>query len=288
MFAGARSLSIVDEPKGLSFPALVMYPTRVPPAPAAFGPYSIDVALDAPAAEGSFPLVVVSHGSGGSHLVYRTIAAHLAKNGYVVAMPEHPGNNRNDNRLNGTLENLVNRPRHLRLTIDSMYSNPHLQDRLRPDAAAILGHSMGGYTALAVAGGKPRSETGQEVEVVPDGRVKALVLMAPALAWYTAEGSLRDVKAPILMLLAEHDPFTTRWHADLLLARLPEGAPITWRVVENAGHFSFLSPFPPAMKSPSFLPSTDPPGFDREAFHERLHAELLEFLAGAGLPGHRP
>jgi hypothetical protein len=35
------------------------------------------------------------------------------------------------------------------------------------------------------------------------------------------------------------------------------------------------------MKSPGFLPSTDPEGFDREAFHQRLPGEVLEFLDGA-------
>lgn len=278
-FVGSRTLSVLDEPKGISFPVWVMYPTRAPSAPATFGPYSIDVAPDAPLLEeGRFPLVVISHGSGGSHLVYRTIGAHLAKNGYIVAMPEHAGNNRNNNALNGTLENLENRPRHIRLTIDAITADPHLKERALPDRSAIIGHSMGGYTALAVAGGKPRSEAGQSVDVTPDERVKALVLLAPATPWYMAEGALSDVKIPILMLVAEHDLFTSEWHAELVLGRVPERAQVTYRVVENAGHYSFLSPFPPAMKSPSFPPSTDPEGFDREAFHERLNAEVLDFL----------
>jgi hypothetical protein len=32
------------------------------------------------------------------------------------------------------------------------------------------------------------------------------------------------------------------------------------------------------MRNPRFLPSTDPEGFDRERFHERLPGEILEFL----------
>jgi predicted dienelactone hydrolase len=80
------------------------------------------------------------------------------------------------------------------------------------------------------------------------------------------------------MLIAEHDPYTPRWHADLVLDRVPDKSKVTCRVVENAGHFSFLSPFPPQMRNASFLPSTDPEGFDREKFHERLAAEVLDFL----------
>ena len=32
------------------------------------------------------------------------------------------------------------------------------------------------------------------------------------------------------------------------------------------------------MKSPGFLPSTDPEGFDREKFHQQLPEEILNFL----------
>jgi predicted dienelactone hydrolase len=278
MFAGSRQMQIRDEAKGLSFPALVLYPTDVPSAPTPFGPYTFDVSPEAPVAEGRFPVVVVSHGNGGSHLLYRAVATHLARNGYIVALPEHPGNNRNDNSLEGTYENLVNRPRHVGLTLDAVSSDGRLGPHARPDNAAIIGHSMGGYTALALAGGKPWSREGQKVEVVPDPRVRALVLLAPGTPWYIPEGSLSDVTLPILMLTAEHDPYTPRWQAELVLDRVPDRSQVTWRIVENAGHFSFLSPFPPHMRNASFLPSTDPEGFDREKFHERLPVEVLEFL----------
>jgi predicted dienelactone hydrolase len=278
MFAGSRQMQIRDEAKGISFPALVLYPTEMPSAPTAFGPYIMDVSPDAPVAEGQFPVVVISHGNGGSHLIYRAISTHLARNGYVVALLEHAGNNRNNNELEGTHENLVNRPRHVRLTIDAVSSDPQFSACVQPDNVAIIGHSIGGYTALAVAGGTPWSETRQKVDVEADPRVRALVLLAPATAWYLPEDSLSQVSVPILMLVAEHDPFTPRWHADLVLDRVPDRAQVTCRVIENAGHFSFLSPFPPQMRNANFLPSTDPEGFDREKFHERLPAELLKFL----------
>lgn len=278
MFAGSRQIQVSDDARGLSFPVLILYPTGTPSAPAPFGPYPFDVSPEAPVAEGRFPLVVVSHGSGGSPFVYRTITTHLARNGYVVAHLEHPGNSRNDNSLEGTYENLVRRPRHVRLTMDAVSRDARVGAHVQADNVAILGHSMGGYTALAVAGGVPWTRDRERVEVVPDPRVRALVLMAPGTAFFFPPDSLREVTVPVLMLTAEHDPVTPRWQAELLLERVADRSQVTWREIENAGHFAFLSPFPPPMRNPGFLPSTDPEGFDREKLHERLPGEILDFL----------
>ncbi|MDQ2883487.1 MAG: hypothetical protein M3Y48_20590 [Actinomycetota bacterium] len=68
-----------------------------------------------PVAAGAYPLVVISHGTGSSRLLYRRLAAHLARHGFIVAMPEHPLSNRNHNTLAGSRSNLANRPGHIRL-----------------------------------------------------------------------------------------------------------------------------------------------------------------------------
>jgi hypothetical protein len=65
MFAGSRPIQGRDEVQGLSFPAIVMYPTDVPSTPTPFGPYLIEVSPSAPIARGQYPLAVVSHGKGG-------------------------------------------------------------------------------------------------------------------------------------------------------------------------------------------------------------------------------
>ena len=278
MHPGFQQLNIEDETQGAIIPAIVLYPTATPASPAIFGPYTLDVSMDAPISSGRFPLVVISHGNGGTHIIYRTIGLHLARHGYVVAMIEHPGNNRVDNALEGTYENLVNRPRHVQLTIDALMAHPAFAGALLPDQVAIVGHSLGGYTALALAGGKPRFKDGREIEVAADARIRALVLLTPATPWYQHEGGLAEVRLPILMLTAEHDPYTPEWHAEVVLNSVPDRSLVRYRMVENAGHFSFLSPYPPKLRSMGFLPTTDPEGFDREAFHEVLPEEIREFL----------
>jgi len=276
-FTGSRQLEILDDKLGISFPVLVHYPTHTPSEPTQIGPYTMDVSVDAEIAAGKFPLILISHGNSGSHLIYRTISTYLAQHGYIVAMPEHYGNNRRNNELAQSIENLQYRPRHCSLTVDHLiqeYTPSIIREKI-----GIIGHSFGGYTALALAGGTPWTQSGIAVEVQSDSRIKALILMAPAAAYFYPEGSLNRVTLPILLMIAQHDQFTPeKWTSDIILKQVPDPAKIILRTIENAGHFSFISPFPPAMKKPDFLPSTDPQGFDREAFHQQLPSDILNFL----------
>jgi predicted dienelactone hydrolase len=278
IFVGSKQWAIKDEIKNISFPVLVQYPTYETPSPIAFGPYTMNVSPDAEIIEGQFPLILISHGNGGSHLLYRTISTHLAKNGYVVAMLEHFGNNRNNNSLENTTENLETRPRHVSLTIDFLLSANGFSKNITQNKIGVIGHSMGGYTALALAGGVPRTKEGLVVEVTSDFRVKAIVLLAPGTGWFM--NSLDKVTIPILMFTAEHDPITPKWNGEIVLNYVPDKSKVTFKEIENAGHFSFLSPFPASMKNANFLPSTDPIGFDREKFHNQLPTDILDFLKG--------
>ncbi|MFC0214991.1 alpha/beta hydrolase family protein [Paenibacillus chartarius] len=284
-WAGCREVAFTDEALQLTIPMIVMYPANTPERADRLGPYPIELAREAEPLQGSFPLVLISHGTGGSPLVYRTLARHLAQNGFVVGMPEHPRNNRNDNSWEGTMQNLIDRPRHLRMAADWLYRDELLAPLIKPNAVSVIGHSMGGYTALAASGGVPSAFPHEapdgdprKIEVTPDSRIRSLVLLAPATVWFRADGALREVNVPILMLDAEKDPYTPAYHAQIVLGGVADPGKLQYRTIENAGHFSFLSPFPASMHNPSFLPSQDPPGFDRERFHQSLQADILQFL----------
>ncbi len=289
MNAGICEASITDDALEMTFPIIVMYPTDTPEGADRLGPYPLEAARDAQPSPDRYPLAMISHGSGGSPLVYRTLARHLARSGFVVGMIEHPCNNRNDNSWEGTIRNLANRPKHLRMAIDWLHRNERLGQHIQPNAVSIIGHSLGGYTALAAAGGVPtafahESQGGIErrIEVMPDHRIQSLVLLAPASVWYREAGALLAVDLPILLLDAEKDPYTPPFHAQIIIGGVADPLKIAYRTIENAGHFSFLSPFPEAMVSPSFLPSQDPPGFDRVRFHERLNRDVSDFLLRHG------
>jgi predicted dienelactone hydrolase len=282
VFAGSKQIQVKDETNGISFSVLVHYPTHQPSSPTNFGPYTLDVCVDAKIIAGQFPLVVVSHGrsaANGSSFRFRTISTFLAKSGYIVACIEHYGNDHPDKNFQTSIENLSYRPKHISLTIDNLLSDQTFGQSILFDKIAILGHSLGGYAALAVAGGKPWAQTGQPIEVQNDPRIKALILMAPAAAFFIPEHALYKVDIPMLLLIAEQDEITPlKWTADVILNGVPDKSKVTLKTISNAGHFSFISPFPAAMKKPNFRPATDPEGFDREEFHKILPTEVLNFL----------
>ena len=80
------------------------------------------------------------------------------------------------------------------------------------------------------------------------------------------------------MLTGGRDEITPPFHAEILQRGLPETTFLEHHIIPNAGHFSFLTQFPPSRISPQFAPSQDPPGFDREEFHRQLYPQILRFL----------
>jgi predicted dienelactone hydrolase len=278
MYAGSRQFLIPADGAAAPLEALLHYPCGQPSAPTRFGPYELDVSVDAPPAPGRFPLVLISHGSGGSPLLYRSLSLALARQGYFVALPKHPGNSLGDDDLATTLENLRNRPRQLLRLLDGLRADAVLGAAIADEPVTAIGHSLGGYTVLCLAGGEPWTRTRERIEVPHDPRLGALVLLAPACGFFLAPGALRTVTARILALTAEHDELTPDSQIRAALAGVPDASRVTIHTVPDAGHFSFLSPFPPAMHTPQFAPAQDPSGFDRERFHETLPATVLQWI----------
>jgi predicted dienelactone hydrolase len=268
MFVGSRTFQN----------ALLHYPSPQPSRPTMFGPYELDVSIDAPLAPGRFPLVVISHGSGGSPLLYRSLSLLLAQNGFIVALARHPGNTLGDNDLADSIETLRNRPRQLVDLLDALLNDPQWRAGIAAEPVTAVGHSLGGYTVLSVAGGQPWTRSREPIDVVHDARIGALVLLAPACAFFLAPGALRAVTVPILALSAEHDPLTPDLEIRKALAAVADPARVSIHTVPNAGHFSFLSPFPRPMHHPGFAPAADPSGFDRERFHQWFPGLILEWV----------
>jgi predicted dienelactone hydrolase len=276
MFAGSREFRVAGDAPGLT--ALLHYPCLQPPSLTPFGPYELEVSIEAPLAPGPFPLALISHGSGGSPLLYRSLSLLLARNGFIVALPRHPGNTLGDNDRAESEEILRERPRQLVALLDALLGDVMLAAAIAAEPVTAIGHSLGGYTVLSVAGAQPWSRARQPIPVAHDSRIGALVLMAPACGPFLAPRSLAALSAPILALTAEHDPLTPDAQVRAALAGVPDPSRVEIHTVPNAGHFSFLSPFPRQLHHPDFAPAQDPSGFDRERFHQWFPGRVLEWI----------
>ena len=276
-------------------------------ADVAFGAFKMKLAINGEIAQGDFPVAIISHGSGGTNLAYRSIAFALVKQGFVVGMPLHPLDNYQNNSAAGTTANWTNRPKHIGSTIDAILENQKVSGSLDENSVAIIGHSAGGYTALAVAGGvadtrhiidlcknitsaqEPFCGLVRENRIEPikidnhrDRRVKAVVLMAPVGVLFKSERSLSRVDIPVLLLNAEKDEeLTEPFHSELIKDRINDSDKLTHRTIENAGHYSFITPFPDEMKGDLGSVGEDPAGFDRAAFHRVLGEEISSYLLEA-------
>jgi len=133
----------------------LVYPTTSVASTQALGPFSIDVALGAPALEKRQRLIVMSHGSGGSPLADHALAAAFARAGFVVAQPLHEGNNFRDQRLAGP-ETFIKRPGEVTQIIDALANDPRWSSRLALDKVGVHGMSAGGVTGLSLAGAQWR------------------------------------------------------------------------------------------------------------------------------------
>jgi predicted dienelactone hydrolase len=138
-------------------PVTLVYPTRAAEAPLALGPFVLNVALDAAPADPSEPadgrrrLIVMSHGTGGNALSDHDLAATLARAGFVVAQPEHAGDNFRDVSGSGPVS-WAQRPGEVSRVIDALGRHPAWGARLQLDRVGVHGMSAGGVTALSLAG----------------------------------------------------------------------------------------------------------------------------------------
>ena len=98
------------------------------------------------------PLVVLSHGTGGSAEQMAWLGTALAKAGYIAVAVDHPGNNSHETL---TPEGFVlwwERATDLSQVIDGMLADKEFGSRIDTSRIAAAGFSIGGYTTLAMAG----------------------------------------------------------------------------------------------------------------------------------------
>jgi predicted dienelactone hydrolase len=298
-FAAGFERVTVPDPDGPPLEAGIWYPSEAPASSQPLGLYQQTVATGGAVAGRNLPLIVMSHGSGGSFEGHYDTALALVEAGFVVAAVTHTGDNYRDH---SGFTRVENRPRHIKALVDYMLASwPH-HDLLDPARIGMFGFSAGGFTALVAIGGVPElgrgaeycatypdewacrkiKEFGGDSRAIPtafvhDPRIAAAVIAAPAIGYSFTKEALAGIKAPIQLWRGDSDEVLPHpRHAQHVYDGLP--AKPEYHVVPNAGHFAFLAPCTPMAERYAAEICRDPAGFDRAAFHREFNPAVVAFF----------
>nr|WP_315235203.1 hypothetical protein [uncultured Albidiferax sp.] len=275
--------------------------------------YGSPARWDAPAAPGRHPLLLLSHGSGGNAIGLGWLATQLAQQGFIVAAPNHPGSTTGDSTPSTTVQ-IWQRPADLSAVTSALLAHPDWQARIAPRRIAVLGFSLGGYTALALAGAQVRladyihycatpvppgtvinecpwfARGGVDLQRVDAGRfeqshldprIRAVVAVDPGLAQAFDAASLRSMGVPVQFInLGRPGQLPLAVDATRLAPVVPASR---YAFVSDATHFSFLGVCKPngaalLADEGEFDPVCEDGGGRPRA---EIHAELVQtILAG--------
>jgi predicted dienelactone hydrolase len=313
--AGWRQITIPGTtPNEASITVALYYPTQAPARAVPMGPFTVRAAIQGPPDATFKGLIVLSHGNSGTELGHSSLAEGLAQNGYLVAALRHPGDNWQDRSLlqASSARYFAERPQHVSRVIDALLRDPAWSERIAKDVlgprVGAIGHSAGGYTVLALAGGQPEmprisahcqahsgedpifcgvvqagqsttstvtTTTIQPIPPLTDNRVRAVVALSPLGVVFSPE-SLAKIRIPTVIYEAELDRYLVpRFHAQWITRNLPN---TEFHRVPNAWHYAFMDTPNMPIPSPDGDLGANPSGFDRPAFLQQLQRELPAFF----------
>jgi predicted dienelactone hydrolase len=315
---GFAAIRVHDPVNGGTMPGYVFYPSAEAKGVTWRGPYELDATPNAAPIPGAKPLVMISHGHGGSDLGHHDLATYLASHGFIVAAITHPKDNFHDSSGDGHAVVLVGRPIQISAALSHLLRSPRWRPLIDPDRIGVAGFSNGGYTSLLLVGAVPRfTRVIRHCRLHPDDRNicvplarlqarsardgRTLEQMASALQRSLHRWGNTDdprVKAAFVMApsgsffgaagLAHIDRPVFLYYAQDDQVLLPRYnalhvAPLIktlvgTRMIPKAGHYVFLSPCSPELARDYPEICKDPPGVDRVLLHRQINAAALAFF----------
>ena len=267
---------------------------------------------DAEPAEGTFPVVLFSHGMGGTDRAQAWLASALADKGAIVVMVNHPGSTWGDHDMARGVRHWT-RAEDLSRALDMLTDDPDLGPHLDMTRVMAAGFSYGGWTALSLGGmtgnldgivaactahfetmeacdillsdkvGMQRQDPALWNATYADPRVTSVVAIDPGFVWGLETANVTGL-VPGAVLIGLGDPETQMLATDTTqsgLAALIPGA--RFLHLAPAFHFTAMPICQPA--GPAILEEekddpvcTDPPGTDREKVHAAIINVLVETL----------
>src|SRR5471030_186991 len=228
---------------------------------------------------GRRPVILFSHGYGGSSRLMGWFGIAMARDGYIVVAVDHPGNNGLDTMTPAGAALWWDRAEDLRLALKAAAEDPIIGPHMDLSRVGAAGFSAGGFTALVAAGARvdrahfarfcsanpddgvcrPQPEstfTEQDYAELfkhPDiqaelaraaddhsiGQVRAAFVMAPALVQALQPASLEHLHTPVDIMLGDLDTTAPPATNGLVAVRMIPNASLT--ELSGVGHLDFLS-----------------------------------------------
>lgn len=164
----------------------------------------------------TLPLVVFSHGMGGSRRGYSYLGAYWASHGYASLHLQHVGSDRslwagNPFGLVGRLqeaakeEEAIARVGDLRFALDQILADKEMGSRIDAGRIVAAGHSYGANTVMLALGA--RIERQDHIIDLVEPRLRAAVLLSapPFYGESNTPGILSEIRVPSLHITATED-----------------------------------------------------------------------------------
>ncbi|MEI8656861.1 alpha/beta hydrolase family protein [Vibrio sp. Hal054] len=261
----------------------------------------------------SAPVVLLSHGYRGNWRNLNWLASALAHRGYIVAAPDHPGTTTFDHAPAKAAKWWL-RVLDISHVLDYLLSNEQWKNVINRSDISAVGHSLGGWTVMQLAGAVfdrqtfkqqcslypgPRTcglanelglEEAQENEpasgTLYDSRIKRVVSLDLGMARSFLPSSLNAIHHPVLVLAAGIDigDLPQALESGYLAEHLPLSLR-RYKVYEQATHFSFIQLCKQGAVSllEEEVPGDgvickDGKGSKRSDLHQQIFSDVLTFL----------
>lgn len=212
----------------------------------------------------TYPLVLLSHGTGGSNSSLSWLAEILASNGFIVAAPNHWNNSTGNNLPSGIIR-LWDRPKDLSFIADFLLSDSKWAGLIDDSRIYAAGFSAGGFAVLGLAGAKYSFEKmsefcrtnpndgdctivkGMDLSAIDvsdansdyeDSRVRAVLAMAPAVGRGIILESLKGITIPVHIVASKDDEWLAIESNAKKYADNISSASLT--LFDKGGHFVFM------------------------------------------------
>ena len=182
---------------------------------------SLPVTIWYPSTGRNYPVIIFSHGAGGSPTGYAKLLEYWAEHGYVVIAPTHADAQhgglfdvKSALDSTGSPEDRVNRVADVTFLVGALNSIaakiPQLKDKMDKSDIGVGGHSYGAYVAMVVGGATVDLDGSGHAKSYRDRRVRSVLLMSPQGVgrMELTSSSWNDFTIPMLLMTGSLDrPF---------------------------------------------------------------------------------